>query len=486
MDGLDRREPLASRSAREVLTPQGRALLLVFEALERAAVCYCVTHGYEDYPQCVGASDVDILVSPEWRPSELAALISAAVRPAGGELAGWWGGYMVLAGRCPGSAPWFLALDFRTAYALGHLCFYTAEEVLGGRRRCKAFWIPAPDIEFACRLVRRIAKRDLDAAQAARLSLLYRHDPAGCRRQLARFWRPRPAALIESAAGEGRWEMAIRSLAALRGEARRRAFMQRPVRAIAGMLRRMRRRAQLLWSPEGGLSLVLLGPDGAGKSSLANALTAQLRPAFSASRRASFPPALLRRLHRARESAAPRPPHELAPRSPPMSAVRAVCYWSVHHLLFLRISARLQAARSVLTVHDRHLVDALVDPWRYRYGGAMRLLRAICRLGSRPDLVILLDAPAEVLQSRKQEVPFAETARQCEAYRALVGAMKNGHIVDAGRPLEDVAAAVGDIVLRTLSARIAARLARRQRGPRHSAAALAAAQPSAPISTAEP
>jgi len=114
-------------------------------------------------------------------------------------------------------------------------------------------------------------------------------------------------------------------------------------------------------------------------------------------------------------------------------------------------------ARSTLVLHDRHLVDAFVDPRRHRYGGPLWLLRLIWRLIHKPDLVILLDAPPGVIQARKQEVPFEETARQREAYLSLIETMKDGHVVDAARPLERVISDVNDIILRHLAARIARR-----------------------------
>jgi thymidylate kinase len=86
------------------------------------------------------------------------------------------------------------------------------------------------------------------------------------------------------------------------------------------------------------------------------------------------------------------------------------------------------------------------------------LLRLIWRLVPKPDLVILLDASPEVLQARKQDVPFAETARQRAAYVALVGTMRNGHVVDAARPLRQVVEEVNDIILQHLASRIARRL----------------------------
>jgi len=134
-------------------------------------------------------------------------------------------------------------------------------------------------------------------------------------------------------------------------------------------------------------------------------------------------------------------------------------------------------------MHDRHLIDALVDPKRYRYGGPMWLLRVIWRFVPQPDLIVLLDAPPEVLQARKQEVPFEESARQREAYRSLVRSMENGHVVDSTRPLEQVVGDVSDIILGSLSARIARRLRRNWNKPPRTSARLEANTPRSPAST---
>jgi thymidylate kinase len=73
----------------------------------------------------------------------------------------------------------------------------------------------------------------------------------------------------------------------------------------------------------------------------------------------------------------------------------------------------------------------------------------------RPHLVILLDAPPEVIQARKQEVSPEETARQREAYLKLVEEMPNGRVVDASKPLGNVIAEVEGIILDYMAARTA-------------------------------
>jgi thymidylate kinase len=69
----------------------------------------------------------------------------------------------------------------------------------------------------------------------------------------------------------------------------------------------------------------------------------------------------------------------------------------------------------------------------------------------QPRLWILLDAPAEVLQARKQEVPLEETSRQCAAYRAFVRSRRDFVIVDAAQSLDLVVADVARAITKTIA-----------------------------------
>jgi len=299
-------------------------------------------------------------------------------------------------------------------------------------------------------------KSSLNDEQGRRLSALYQEDPAGCQRQVACFWSVGSAALILAAAGLGDWEPVRRLLSSLGAEARRRAFLKHPWRAFGNWLRHMGRRVRLGCRPEGGLDIVFLGVDGAGKSSVVRVIREQLAGAFARTTGYSFPPNVLGRLLR-RPEGAPSLPHAAPPRPFLASMTRAVCYWFVHSTVGYYVTIYPALARSTLVLHDRHLVDALVDPRRYRYTGSPQLLRLIWRLVPRPDLVILLDAAPEVLQARKQELPFDEMVRQRAAYLSLVRTMPYGHVVDVARPLQQVVGDVNNIILRHLNARIVRR-----------------------------
>jgi thymidylate kinase len=70
------------------------------------------------------------------------------------------------------------------------------------------------------------------------------------------------------------------------------------------------------------------------------------------------------------------------------------------------------------------------------------MARLVGKLMPQPKLWVLLDAPAEVLQARKQEVSLEESARQRQAYLAFVCQQREYAIVDASQPLDRVIADV--------------------------------------------
>ena len=247
----------------------------------------------------------------------------------------------------------------------------TAAEVLATRRRHQSFWVPAVELEFGSYLVRKIAKGRLDEAQGRRLSALYRQAPDRCRLQVGRFWAGAAAGQIVSAAQSGDWSGVGRDLPRLREELLRRRALGQPLRLcrnwLSGTLARVRR-----WlRPEHGLSIVLLGPDGTGKSLARQGHRPDLGTSLLPDEPSQLPPALCD-LEPAGTCTAP---HEVRPRSCLASAIRAILYWFVYYGPGYLVTIRPALARFTLVVFDRHLVDALVDPKRYRYTGPSWLLR---------------------------------------------------------------------------------------------------------------
>jgi thymidylate kinase len=100
--------------------------------------------------------------------------------------------------------------------------------------------------------------------------------------------------------------------------------------------------------------------------------------------------------------------------------------------------------RGRLVVFDRHFfIDYHaydVTRWRDRRLPAARRVHGLmlARLYPRPDMVVMLDAPAEVLLERKGEGTIDTIDRRRREYLAVRGAVPRFAVVDATRPPDAV------------------------------------------------
>ncbi len=200
-----------------------------------------------------------------------------------------------------------------------------------------------------------------------------------------------------------------------------------------------------------GFRIVLLGPDGSGKSTVISELSDQLRPYFGGVEIKHWRPALLPDLgvllkRRAKVDEPNMNPHAATPHGGLLGGLR-VLYYLLDYLLG-GIKERKALAQNRLIIYDRYAYDMEIDPLRYRFQLPAALLRAVAQFAAKPDLIFCLDAPVDVLRARKIEVPEGETVRQREAYRHFAEMAANGHVIDVNRPVCEI---VEDISKRLIS-----------------------------------
>jgi thymidylate kinase len=335
----------------------------------------------------------------------------------------------------------FLQLHVSSDFEVSDRVVADGNEVLSTRRLYRGrFWIPAAHVEFACVLANRIEKGGFEPAHTRQLSSLWAADPARCAEQLERMFRRDSATLIAAAAARDEWMPVLGSLPSLRREMMWK-LATRDVLSVAWRFAdRQVRRVRNWTTPRGGVHIVFLGPDGVGKSTVIDAVRDRLTPVFLHTAYQSFARGILG--YRRKPS-----PHALPPRKLPASLAKAA-WWLMCYTLGYCRSVYPTLARRGLFINHRYLLDAMVDPKRYRYGGPMRLLEMIWRVAPKPNLVIVLDAPAEVVHARKMETTLEETRRQREAYLAMAKTLSNAYVVNSNQPPQGTVDEVMDIVLR--------------------------------------
>jgi len=222
------------------------------------------------------------------------------------------------------------------------------------------------------------------------------------------------------------------------------------------------------------LAVALVGADGAGKTTIARQVTALVPQArylymgvnLEASHVMLPSTRLVLEVKRAMggrpDLSAPRTDH-LTPGARPrgvLGTVRAEVRYAnqIAEEWFRQLVAWYYLRRGSIVIFDRHFL------WDYHASfsdaGADRALRMrrlhdrlLRRLYPRPDLIICLDAPAEVLYARKGEGTMEDRERRRREYLEFGARTDNFVVIDVDRPQEVVIRDVADTIARSATAK---------------------------------
>jgi thymidylate kinase len=401
-----------------------------YAALDDRGVSWAVLRG-TDHPRRVGG-DIDLLVSPRDADAFAAEVMRCGfveVRRSG------HGSHRFFVTYDAADQRW-IELDVVTRVAYGRhqeIVAVDADIALARRRRQDGRWLlDASDAFWALLLHYALdgarldpGKRDDLAAHAAvadvtgpvaaavnmRLpSILTMFD-------LLDVARARDVARLDEAllTVHGHWHRRERTAALVRAGADR----------LRSRLPRIHKEAS-----EPGIVVAVLGPDGAGKSTL----VAALRHAVPLPTR-SFYLGVLRTTNRARRLR----------RVPGLMLVSRLATFGTRGAV-----ARYHARRGRLVLFDRYSYDALLPVARAGIRG--RLSSAlILRLCPAPDLVMVLDVPAEVMFARKGELGEAQLEDFRHRYLAMSERIAGAVVVDGSRSPEEVQARATALIWRALA-----------------------------------
>lgn len=449
------------------LDPRVGVLLRILSELERSGLGFALLHGDGDAPPDV-ESDIDMAFA---QPPPLVIEPILHGLAAAGELAivqrlhydvahGYY--YIV---QIPGTPPRFLHLDCLcdpagiNGYRLptGDLLEGAAPASYGRRidKRKEALYL----------LMKRAVKGKISQQTLDVLRSRFRDSGDVVWADVKRWFGRGARSDVDALLLARNIDEANGRLHALAARARRQARLHHPLRSTLSFLAQIVRKARRLVQPT-GLFVVIIGPDGSGKSTVSASVLLQLARAFRATWRFHWRPGLLPKLSRSNlqpvAPAASSAPAEASKYRGVVSLLRFLYYW-LDFVLGYWLVVYPRRAQTTLVVGERYFPDVLVHPERYGFTVPRWLMRlAACWVPSPDLLIVLKDDPAAIF-ARKGELSPAMIASQIEAYQAEAGHWQRSEIIDAGRGAPAVVAHLNETILNACVLRTQDRLARASR-----------------------
>jgi thymidylate kinase len=205
-----------------------------------------------------------------------------------------------------------------------------------------------------------------------------------------------------------------------------------------------------------GIVMAVLGVDGAGKSTVINAiLPALIAATHNAVIVQHLRPGVLPPLARLRGGRQGQPCPVLDPHSSKPSGI----FGSLFRLAYLMLDyffgywfwTRPKIAKQpTVVIFDRYAYDMAIDPRRFRICLPNCVVGWFVALAPRPDLIICLHGTPEAITARKGELPLEETRRQVNALRSFASREPSAVLISTDISISETRDAVLNGVLHRL------------------------------------
>jgi len=430
-------------------------LVSLFRYLDSVEAKYCVMNNYENLPYVI-ISDVDIVLEKKFYNSLDSIVSQIAEENSVVITQKIWHGYNKCAyilSPLVIDTSFRVQLDFFTDFsAKGYPGLLKSEIILGTRKRFSSFFIPDPAIEAIFIFMRRIIKNDMCKAHADKLKVLLMQN------------KTKIGEILRGVFGEELGALALYiiqsgdiKLFSVNFEEYRRFLKKWSNRNISlfyqikyglGQLKRVVSRL----SHPVGFCVVLLGPDGCGKSTVARLVLERVSGSFHGGEIKYWRPHLLPPMGKLKvwnpseePKANPRP-HDHPKQNLAKSLLRFF-YYLLDYLIGYFPKVYVAKVKKRLIIFDRYYYDYLVDLKRYQFNIPNWLPGIFLPLIPSPDLTIYLDVDPTDLLNRKQELSISELGNQVQTFQKIVLKLPNAYVVKASRHIEDVVREISYLLL---------------------------------------
>lgn len=431
----------------------------VFEILHHRGLDYCIQNGYENMPDSFPTDidifyrnatekDLDRIVMEIAKEADVMVMQKIAM--------GYYHFVYWLSPAVP--CPNFqFELDFQSELSLKNMPhYYLPSKLLDRKITYKGFFVPAPVDEIIYSIMRRTVKNNFTKRHLVTLQRDLGKNPKEVETQLRNELPKDVVDCIINLAKCGNEKAFCKYYNVFHKHVVSQSKQNNTfIKRISQWSYNIRKMLPLRFLKPAGIDIALLAPDGGGKSAILEALKSYGITSFSGVERKYIRPGMFQNIGQYKPDAKPETndnpnPHGRKPDGIIKSWIRFLIYLIDFTIGYYVKIVPLKWQRK-LVVFDRYYYDYYVDMYRYHYSLPQWTPHFFSFLIPHPSITFVLYAPAEVIYNRKKELTLEETERQCVAFKALVGKMRNAVLINVDRSINEI---VQDIVQQIVQKRV--------------------------------
>lgn len=225
-----------------------------------------------------------------------------------------------------------------------------------------------------------------------------------------------------------------------------------PINTILSSIEHISKEIQRRCNRPKGSMLTLLGPDGSGKSTIAEKFKEELCNIMVKDPhdvqilhfRPNILPNLKKLFSRSEYDETKEDftsPHRANPAGLLSSFFRITYYW-LDYVIGYWLFLRRHCIAGKIYVFDRYFYDFIVDPFRSRIKLSDSVRSFFLKITPKPDIAVVLYSNATTIYERKKELSLKEIERQLKIYKDIADRYQNFYTVDTNKPIDEI---VGDL-----------------------------------------
>ncbi len=383
----------------------------IFESFNSKNIDYAIIHSYQYLPERFD-SDIDTAINVP-NIKDAIKLLDDTLNGTGWRVIQFWRHENYAADCVISNDEEFLQVDFCTHYERNGRVVLPVQELLDGKRMHKNFYVPKPQTEFTYVLVKKILKKFFSDGSRLRLTTLWmamsEKEKRDTKKGLKRF--------IEEDQIDEILECIESSQYDLIDLERAHQILKKKTSNTADNLHYkvfdLKRRFERIVHPT-GLFIVLLGVDGAGKTTIAETLKNRYITAFRRIDHYHSRVRVLKDISRLKKDAAPvdaSDPHGKKQKAGKLTSVVKFGYYFLDFLIG-NIKITVAKIKSTLVLVERYYYDYSIDKVRYNLNLSDGFLSFFEHFILKPDIIFILTGDSQKLLDRKHEITINEIDEQ--------------------------------------------------------------------------